>query len=81
MDGSLSLSSSLGSLSPASPFIPPTNKFEWRWINLDANQLSASFGHGDKRNFLPEIFYVLKDADISRLKELIRQGNLFPHTV
>lgn len=75
LDGSLSLSSSLGSLSPASPFIPPANKFEWKWINLDSAQLSASFGHGDRRNLLPEVFYVLKDGDVERLQEMVKKGN------
>ena len=74
LDGSLSLSSSLGSLSPASPYIPPINKFDYRWINLDLSKLSASFGHGDKTNLLPEIFNVLKDGDVQKLKELIQKG-------
>lgn len=75
LDGSISLSSSLGSLSPASPYIQPIDKFEWRWFNLDPSKLNASFGHGDKSNLLPEIFYVLKDGDVDKLKELIAKDS------
>lgn len=73
LDGSISLTSSLGSFSPVSPFIPPVDKFDWRWINLDASKLSASFGQGDKTNLLPEIFYVIKDADVEQFHELIKK--------
>ena len=61
-------------MSPASPYIPPLGKFEYRWFNLDPAKLTASFGQGDKLNLLPEIFYVLKDGDVEQLEKLIEKG-------
>ncbi len=78
LDKSISLTSSLtGGTSPVSPFIAPLDKFGWRWLSLDVNKLSASFGHGDKTNYLPEIFYAVKDCDLEKLKEMIEKGKYY----
>ena len=61
-------------MSPASPYIPPLDKFEYRWFNLDPAKLTASFGQGDKLNLLPEVFCVLKDGDVEQLKKIIEKG-------
>ena len=75
LEGSLSLSMSLtGAASPVSPYIAPTDRFDWRWLSLDVDKLSASFGHGDKTNFVPEIFFVVKDCDLDQLKKMVDEG-------
>lgn len=75
LEGSLSLITSLtGAASPMSPHISPVDKFDWRWLSLDIDKLSASFGHGDRTNFVPEIFYVIKDCNLNQLKKMINEG-------
>lgn len=77
LESSISLSTSLtGAASPMSPYISPIDRFDWRWLNLDVDKLSASFGHGDKTNFVPEIFYVIKDCDLDQLEKMVTKGLL-----
>lgn len=77
LDGSVSLTSSLtGAMSPVSPFLAPLDHFDWKWLSLDVNKLSASFGHGDKNNFVPEIFYVVKDCDLKKLTAMLEEGDI-----
>lgn len=77
LEGSISLTSSLtGAASPMSPYIPPLDRFDWRWLSLDPSKLSASFGHGEMTNFVPEIFYAIKDGDMEQLKKIIDDGKL-----
>jgi len=72
LESSLNLSTTLtGAASPLSPYISQVDRFDWRWINLDVGKLSASFGHGDKANFVPEIFFVIKDCDLDQLKKIV----------
>eukprot|EP00112_Aurelia_sp_Birch-Aquarium-sp1_P005709 Seg1647.7 transcript_id=Seg1647.7/GoldUCD/mRNA.D3Y31 product="Ankyrin repeat domain-containing protein 55" protein_id=Seg1647.7/GoldUCD/D3Y31 len=72
LEGSISLTSSLtGAASPMSPYIPPLDRFDWRWLSLDPSKLSASFGHGEMTNFVPEIFYAIKDGDMEQLKKIV----------
>ncbi|XP_065055290.1 ankycorbin-like [Rhopilema esculentum] len=80
LDGSLSLSGPLnGTTSPVSPFISPVDRFSWRWLNLDVGKLSASFGHGDNSNFVPEIFYAIKDCDIGQMEKLLQKDKDSPN--
>ena len=75
LESSLNLSTTLtGAASPLSPYISQVDRFDWRWINLDVGKLSASFGHGDKANFVPEIFFVIKDCDLDQLKKIVDDG-------
>ena len=75
LESSLNLSTSLtGAASPLSPYVPQADKFDWRWLSLDVGKLSASFGHGDKANFVPEVFFVIKDCDLDQLKEMVDEG-------
>ena len=77
LEGSLTLSTSLtGAASPLSPYISQVDRFDWRWLSLDVAKLSASFGHGDKANFVPEIFFVIKDCDFDQLRKMVDEGQL-----
>ena len=77
LENSISLSSSLnGAVSPGSPYIPPLDRFEWKWLHLDVEKLSASFGHGEKINFVPEVFFAIKDGDIEKVKDMLANGKL-----
>eukprot|EP00794_Sanderia_malayensis_P014094 gene14094-15566_t len=74
LEKSISLSSSLtGATSPISPYITTVDKFDWRWINLDVKKLSASFGYGDRINYVPEIFHVIRDCDLEKLKSMLEE--------
>ncbi len=78
LDKSISLSSSLtGAASPVSPYIAPVDRFDWKWLNLDVKKLSASFGHGDKINYVPQIFYVIRDCDMEKLRAMVKESKEF----
>ncbi|KAK6184444.1 hypothetical protein SNE40_006914 [Patella caerulea] len=63
-------------LSPMTPFVDTPDKFQWKWLNMDAYaRMSTNMSIADSINLasLPEIIEATLNDDIDMIEELIRR--------